>query len=254
MSHVDVRFEAVTKTFRLGGVRNVKEHVLGVSGHRAKPVRIEAVHELSLEITSGEAVALLGHNGSGKSTTLKMLAGTVAPTSGRIWARGRIAPLLELGSGFHPDLTGRENIFLNAAILGIRRRETAARLDDIVAFAEVDTFLDTPVKFFSSGMSARLGFAIAVNVDPDILIVDEVLAVGDENFQEKCLDRMQSFKRDGRTVILVTHSYDQAAAFCERALVLDHGRLTFDGPAAEAEPAYHASSRATASSSPAQRS
>jgi ABC-2 type transport system ATP-binding protein len=240
---VAVRFESVTKSFRLASTKHLKEMLLGVSGHRRKAVTIEAVRHLDLEIAQGETVALLGHNGSGKSTTLKMLAGTVAPTSGRIWARGRIAPLLELGSGFHPDLTGRENVFLNAAILGISRPETIRRLDEIVDFAEVEDFLDTPVKFYSSGMSVRLGFAIAVNVEPQILLVDEVLAVGDEDFQAKCLARMQRFKDEGRTVLLVTHSLQQAQSFCERALVLDHGTLMYDGPALAAEDAYHRSSR-----------
>ena len=238
-----VRFEGVTKSFRLSSTKSIKERLLGVSGHRSKATTVEAVRDLDLEIQQGESVALLGHNGSGKSTSLKMLAGTIAPTRGRIWARGRIAPLLELGSGFHPDLTGRENIFLNAAILGIKRDEVAHRLDDIVAFAEVDDFLETPVKFYSSGMSVRLGFAIAVNVEPDILLVDEVLAVGDEDFQGKCLARMQRFKDEGRTVVLVTHSLEQAQGFCERALVLDHGSLLYDGHARGAADAYHRSSR-----------
>jgi ABC-2 type transport system ATP-binding protein len=240
---VAIRFEEVSKSFRLSRSKSVKERLLGVAGHRERPVVVQAVRHLHLDIAQGESVALLGHNGSGKSTTLKMLAGTVTPSTGRIWARGRIAPLLELGSGFHPDLTGRENVFLNAAILGIRRQEAARRLDDIVAFAEVGEFLDTPVKFYSSGMAVRLGFAIAVNVDPEIMLVDEVLAVGDEEFQRKCLERMQAFRDEGRTVVLVTHALEQAVAFCDRALVLDHGRLTYDGPAAGVADAYHHSSR-----------
>jgi ABC-2 type transport system ATP-binding protein len=240
---VAVRFADVSKSFRLAGSRSVKERLLGVAGHRRKSVTLEAVRHLDLDIEQGDSVALLGHNGSGKSTTLKLLAGTVAPSTGRIFARGRIAPLLELGSGFHPDLTGRENVFLNAAILGISRRETERRLDEIVDFAQVEEFLDTPVKFYSSGMSGRLGFAIAVNVEPDILLVDEVLSVGDADFQARCLERMDRFKRESRTVVLVTHSLDQAVEFCERALVLDHGALTYDGPASLAATAYHQSSR-----------
>jgi ABC-2 type transport system ATP-binding protein len=241
---VAIRFEDVKKSFRVRQSKSMKEFVLGVSGHRSRTVLIHAVQGLNLQVEQGESVALLGHNGSGKSTTLKMLAGTVTPSSGRIWARGRIAPLLELGAGFHPDLTGRENVFLNAALLGISRTEARHRLDDIVAFAEIDSFLDTPVKFYSSGMSVRLGFAIAVNADPEILLVDEVLAVGDENFQDKCLERMEQLKAEGRTVVLVTHSLDQAISFCDRALVLDHGLLTYDGPADSAGEAYHRSSRA----------
>jgi ABC-2 type transport system ATP-binding protein len=244
---VSIRFDAVSKRFRLSQTKALKEMLLGVAGQRRSPVVIEAVRDLTLEVSEGESVALLGHNGSGKSTSLKMLAGTVAPSSGRIWARGRIAPLLELGSGFHPDLTGRENVFLNAAILGIKRSETARRLDEIVAFAEVEEFLDTPVKFYSSGMAVRLGFAIAVNVEPDILLVDEVLSVGDESFQAKCLDRMRAFKDSGRTIVLVTHSLGQAQAFCDRAVVLDHGALIYDGHARAAEEAYHRSSRGSVS-------
>jgi ABC-2 type transport system ATP-binding protein len=240
---VAIRFEDVSKTFRLRGSNSLKEMLLGVSGHRRKSAVVHAVQRLDLEISQGETVALLGHNGSGKSTSLKMLAGTVAPTTGRIWARGRVAPLLELGAGFHPDLTGRENVYLNAAILGIKRAEALKRLDQIVEFAEVGDFLETPVKFYSSGMTVRLGFAIAVNVDPDILLVDEVLAVGDEDFQAKCLARMQDFKREGRTVVLVTHSLRQAQSFCDRAVVLDHGRLSYDGPMRTADEAYHRSSR-----------
>lgn len=240
-----VRLEDVSKRFRLSQTKSVKERLLGVSGHRPRSQVVEAVHHLNLEIAEGESIALLGHNGSGKSTTLKMLAGTVAPTSGQIWARGRIAPLLELGAGFHPDLTGRENIFINAAILGIPRRRTQDLLDEIVDFAEIGEFIDTPVKFYSSGMSVRLGFAIAVNVDPDILLVDELLAVGDSDFQERCLARMVEYKASGRTFILVTHSLDQAMEFCDRAVVLNHGRVAYDGGAAQAADAYHASRRSS---------
>lgn len=243
---VAVRFEHVSKSFRLSQTKNLKEGLLGVAGHRPKATFVHAVRDLHLDIAQGESVALLGHNGSGKSTTLKMLAGTITPSAGRISARGRIAPLLELGAGFHPDLTGRENVFLNAAILGIDRTEARRRLDDIIGFAEIDEFLDTPVKFYSSGMSVRLGFAIAVNVDPEILLVDEVLAVGDQEFQDKCTQRMQELKDDGRTLILVTHSLAQAETFCTRAVVMDHGVPAYDGPMAGASDAYARSSRAHA--------
>lgn len=240
---VAVRFERVSKSFRISQTKSFKEMLLGVSGHRTRPVLIDAVRDLSLDIEQGESVALLGHNGSGKSTTLKMLAGTIAPTAGRVYARGRIAPLLELGAGFHPDLTGRENVFLNAAILGIERREVHRRLERIIDFAEIEDFLDTPVKFYSSGMSVRLGFAIAVNVEPEILLVDEVLAVGDESFQTKCLGRMRQLQGEGRTVVLVTHAFQQAEAFCGRAVVLSHGTTLYDGPMAGAAGAYTSSSR-----------
>lgn len=245
MTRTAVLFEGVNKTFRISATKSLKDRLLGIAGERRAPAVVRAVRDLDLDITEGESVALLGHNGSGKSTTLKMLAGTIAPSSGRVWARGRIAPLLELGAGFHPDLTGRENVFMNSAILGIKRQEAARNLDRIVSFAEMEDFLDTPVKFYSSGMTVRLGFAIAVNVDPEILLVDEVLAVGDQDFQDKCLARMQALKQEGRTVVLVTHSLDQAAAFCERAVVMDHGRAVYAGPMSGATQAYHDSSRAS---------
>jgi ABC-2 type transport system ATP-binding protein len=238
-----IRFEGVSKSFRITRTKSLKDMLLGVAGHRERPVVFDAVRDLNLEVDEGESVALLGHNGSGKSTTLKMLAGTVGPSSGRIWARGRIAPLLELGAGFHPDLTGRENLFLNGAILGLERNQIRRLLDEIVAFAEVSEFLDTPVKFYSSGMAVRLGFAIAVHVEPEILLVDEVLAVGDEDFQKKCLNRMRQLQEAGKTIVLVTHSLRQAEEFCSRAVVLDHGEVTHDGNVADAAPAFAASSR-----------
>ena len=245
---VAVRFEHVSKSFRISRTKSVKELLLGVSGHRTRSVVLHAVTDLDLEIEVGESVALLGHNGSGKSTTLKMLAGTISPSSGQVWARGRIASLLELGAGFHPDLTGRENVFMNSAILGISRHEVERRLDGIVEFAEVADFLDTPVKFYSSGMAVRLGFAIAVNVEPEILLVDEVLAVGDEAFQRKCLECMGQLQAQGRTIVLVTHSLAQAEGFCGRALVLNHGVPVYDGPITGAAQAYHDSARTPADS------
>ena len=243
---VAIRFEHVHKSFRISQTKTVKEHLLGVAGHRTSAVVLEAVKDLNVDVQVGESVALLGHNGSGKSTSLKMLAGTIAPSSGKVYARGRIAPLLELGAGFHPDLTGRENVFMNSAILGIRREEVARRLDEIVDFAEVADFLDTPVKFYSSGMAVRLGFAIAVNVEPEILLVDEVLAVGDESFQAKCLQRMRQLQVDGRTIVLVTHALAQAETFCDRALVLNHGETVYDGPIQGAAQPYHDSARVPA--------
>ena len=243
---VAIRFEHVHKSFRISQTKTVKEHLLGVAGHRTSAVVLQAVKDLNVDVNVGESVALLGHNGSGKSTSLKMLAGTIAPSRGKVYARGRIAPLLELGAGFHPDLTGRENVFMNSAILGIRREEVARRLDEIVDFAEVADFLDTPVKFYSSGMAVRLGFAIAVNVEPEILLVDEVLAVGDESFQAKCLQRMKQLQVDGRTIVLVTHALAQAETFCDRALVLNHGETVYDGPIQGAAQPYHESARVPA--------
>jgi ABC-2 type transport system ATP-binding protein len=189
-----------------------------------------ALSDINIEIAEGETLGLLGHNGSGKSTLLKCIAGILQPTTGFIKIRGRIAALLELGSGFHPDLSGRENVYLNAAILGISKREISKRFDDIVEFAEIGDFIDNQVKYYSSGMYVRLGFAVAVNLDPDILLVDEVLAVGDENFQRKCIDRVRQFQREGRTIVFVTHGPDMTRQICDRVAVLDGGSVVALGP------------------------
>jgi len=194
-----------------------------------------AVRELSFEVRSGEVVGIIGRNGAGKSTLLKMLSRITDPTAGRIRLRGRVASLLEVGTGFHPDLSGRENIFLNGAILGMTRVEIRRRLDEIVAFAEVEKFLDTPVKRYSSGMYVRLAFAVAAHLDPEILIIDEVLAVGDASFQRKCLDKLQSATRDdGRTVLFVSHNLASVRQLCSRTLVLQAGRLVCDASPVEA--------------------
>jgi len=240
-----ISFEHVSKTYTIAQVRLLKDLVLGVRGHRPRPITVNALTDVNFTVDEGDTVALLGHNGSGKSTALKLLAGIIAPSSGTIRARGRIAPLLEIGSGFHPDLTGRENVYVKGVILGIPRAEIRRRFDEIVDFAELEGFLDLPVKFYSSGMMVRLGFSIAVNVNPDILLLDEVLAVGDAAFQEKSLARLQALRTDGRTIILVTHNMKSAQDFCRRALVLDHGRVTFDGLASDAADAYLNSTRSS---------
>ena len=197
-----------------------------------------ALRDIELEIEEGQTFGLLGHNGSGKSTLLKCTAGIVQPTSGEIMTRGRVAALLELGAGFQPAMSGRENIYLNASLLGMSRKYVDRRFDDIVAFAELEQFIDNQVKYYSSGMYIRLGFAVAVHMDPDILIVDEVLAVGDELFQRKCFDRVRQFQREGRTIVVVTHSPDLVRQVCDRAAVLDHGHLVGLGSPAEAVRSY----------------
>jgi lipopolysaccharide transport system ATP-binding protein len=197
-----------------------------------------ALKELSFAIPVGEAVGIIGRNGAGKSTLLKVLSRITPPTTGEVRLRGRVGSLLEVGTGFHPELTGRENIFLNGAVLGMQRREIARRFDEIVAFAEVDRFLDTPVKRYSSGMYVRLAFAVAAHLEPDILIVDEVLAVGDAEFQRKCLGKMGEVAGAGRTVLFVSHALQMISTLTTRVLLLDAGRLVFDGPTAEGLAAY----------------
>src|SRR5918994_1349506 len=193
-----------------------------------------ALRDVDLEIGAGQTVGLIGPNGSGKSTLLKVLSGILAPTTGTVTVRGRIASLLELGAGFNGELTGRENIYLNAAILGLSRRETERYFDEIVAFAELEPFIDNQVKHYSSGQYVRLGFAVAVHVSPDILLVDEVLAVGDESFQRKCLNKIREFQQRGCTILFVTHALDLIPRICSRGVVLDHGRVLHDGDPVEA--------------------
>jgi len=188
-----------------------------------------ALRDLTFAVDSGETLGLIGSNGSGKSTCLKLLTHILEPTTGHISVQGRVSALLELGSGFHPELTGRENIFLHGSVLGLSRREMAMRLDDIVAFAELERFVDVPVKLYSSGMYVRLAFAIAINVNPDVLLIDEVLAVGDQNFQEKCLERIHEIKARGVTIVFVSHSLDAIRTMCDRTIWLDKGVMREDG-------------------------
>lgn len=230
---VAVRVEDVSKSFRRYHEKavSVKERV--VNRRRTTFEEFWALSDVSLEIGTSETAGLIGANGSGKSTLLKCVAGIILPTKGRITTRGRIASLLELGAGFHPDLTGRENVFLNASILGLSRRETERHFDAIVGFAELEAFIDTQVRHYSSGMYVRLGFAVAVHVDPEILIVDEVLAVGDEAFQRRCLGRIRDFQREGRTIVFVTHAVDLVREICTRAFFLEKGHLVSQGRPSE---------------------
>jgi ABC-2 type transport system ATP-binding protein len=215
----------VSKHFKVAHERypSLKEKVIHLGRNPGED--FVALHPMSIEIAEGTTFGLLGHNGSGKSTLLKCIAGLLRPTTGEIETRGRLAALLELGAGFQAELTGRENIFLNGAILGMSKRDLARRFDEIVAFAELEQFIDTQVRFYSSGMYVRLGFAVAVSVEPDILLVDEVLSVGDEAFQRKCLERVEQFQQEGRTIVVVTHAADLVRRVCQVAAVLDHGHL-----------------------------
>src|SRR5947207_954314 len=200
-----------------------------VTKFRVRAEEFWALKDVGFDVPEGSTTGLIGPNGSGKSTLLRIVAGILRPSEGRVLTRGRIAALLELGAGFHPELTGRENVYLNASILGLSRRDTDAVFDDIVAFAELEDFIDNQVKFYSSGMFVRLGFAVAVHVDPAVLLVDEVLAVGDEAFQRKCLDRVRQFQREGRTIVFVTHVADLVRQICDEALMLEHGRIQAAG-------------------------
>jgi ABC-2 type transport system ATP-binding protein len=197
-----------------------------------------ALRGIKAQIAQGETVGILGHNGSGKSTLLKCIAGILQPTSGEIEVYGSLAAMLELGAGFSPDLSGRDNIYLNGSLLGLSRREMDRRFDDIVAFAELEQFIDNQVKYYSSGMYVRLGFAVAVNVDPDVLLVDEVLAVGDERFQAKCMERIRQFQIEGRTIVFVSHAADLMRQFCDRVIVLHHGEVVALAPPGEAIRAF----------------
>ena len=219
-----IEIDGVSKRFRLFRQKpsSFKQRVLTA---RSRADELWALHDVSFDVREGTTFGLIGHNGSGKTTLLKCIAGILRPTSGTIRQRGRLAALLELGAGFHPELTGRENVYLNASFLGLSRKETDRVYDDVVAFAELEEFMDNQVKFYSSGMLVRLAFAVAVHVDPDVLLVDEVLAVGDEAFQAKCIERVRQFQREGRTIVLVTHALDTVRDICDRAAMLHHGRV-----------------------------
>lgn len=229
-----IEVDHVTKEFRLGAERSLKRTLLdGARRMAGKPVEerppFKALDDVHFSIEPGEVVGIIGHNGAGKSTLLKLLANIASPTHGRVAVRGRVAPLIEVGAGLIGELTGRENVFLNAAILGMSKAEITRKLDDIVAFAELEEFIDTPIKRYSSGMQVRLGFAIATSVPADVLIVDEVIAVGDLAFQRKCFDRMEHLiLSQGRTVLLVSHNIRQVERMCSRAILLDHGRVALD--------------------------
>jgi len=248
-----LRVEGLGKSYRIGerepykALRDVITDMLTAPVRlargirRAKPAptdRIWALSGVSFDVRQGEVLGLIGRNGAGKSTLLKVLSRITEPTEGQVTLRGRVGSLLEVGTGFHPELTGRENIFLNGTILGMRRAEIARRFDEIVEFSGVERFLDTPVKRYSSGMQVRLAFAVAAHLEPEILLVDEVLAVGDAEFQEKCLGKMRDVTREGRTVVFVSHNLAAVRSLCTRALLLEQGQLVFDGSADHAVDRY----------------
>ncbi|HEX7355889.1 MAG TPA: ABC transporter ATP-binding protein [Mycobacteriales bacterium] len=230
MTRPAVVVDGVSKSFRLYHERNGSLKAALMRGGRARYEEFPALSDVSLQIPQGSTFGLMGVNGSGKSTLLKCIANILRPDSGTILTAGKLAALLELGSGFHPELSGRENIFLNGSILGLSRSDLDARFDDIVGFAGVETFIDQPVKNYSSGMYVRLGFSIAINVDPDVLLVDEVLAVGDQEFQDKCAAKFAEFKRNGKTVILVSHALGSMRQMCDEVAWLDAGKVVDVGP------------------------
>lgn len=234
----EIEFRNVTKTFLIRDSRSLRELATSVLSGRGLGHEFFALRNVSFSVRHGETVGIIGRNGSGKSTALKLMAGVTAPTEGEVLVVGRVSPLIELGAGFHPDLTGRENVHLNASILGMSSREIEDQYESIVAFAELEEFIDTPVKRYSSGMYGRLGFAVAVHSNPDLLLVDEVLSVGDAFFQEKCLERMREFKASGMTIVLVSHSPALISEFCDRAIWLDHGHLLREGRAEDVVAEY----------------
>ena len=243
MSEAAIVVSAIGKRYRIG--ENERYATLRSSlekfFRRGKGPEAEsfwALNDISFEAQSGEVIGIIGRNGAGKSTLLKILSRITDPTKGRVQIRGRVGCLLEVGTGFHPELSGRDNVFLNGTILGMRRAEITRHFDEIVAFAEVEKFIDTPVKHYSSGMYLRLAFAVAAHLQPEILIVDEVLAVGDARFQKKCLDKMEDVSRQGRTVLFVSHNMPSVTRLCPRTILLDRGNVVADGPSHEVVTAY----------------
>ena len=235
-----IRVDHVSRRFRVypQPVRTLKEML--VARGRVKGRDVEALTDVSFEVQPGEAVGLIGRNGSGKTTLLKVVAGIIKPSDGRVAVGGRIGSLLELGAGFHPEFTGRENVYLNGSILGLKREVIRRHMAEIVAFSELERFMELPVRTYSSGMVMRLGFAVAAHLDVDVLLLDEVFAVGDEEFQRKCFGKIHEFKQRGGTIVFVSHDAAAVERLCTRAVLLREGRLVFDGPVREAITRYHA--------------
>jgi ABC-type polysaccharide/polyol phosphate transport system ATPase subunit len=248
-----IRLEGVTLRYRVPRekIRSFKEYTIRKLKRLVVFDEIEAVRDFNFLVQPGETVGVVGRNGAGKSTLFKLIARVLYPTVGRVVVAGRIAPLLELGLGFHGELTGRENVLLQGALLGFSRREMRERLADIVAWAELEEFIDSPIRTYSSGMTARLAFAVATDVEPDILLVDETLAVGDERFQAKCKERIEAFRQAGKTVLLVSHNLAQVNENCRRVVWIHKGRLIRDGDARKVTAAYHAWSLTGAADVPA---
>ena len=220
---------SVSRRFKVYPQRNVTLKEAIVRRRHMRPILVEALRDVSFRIDPGESVGFMGRNGSGKTTLLRLIAGVFRPSSGRLSVSGRVGSLLELGAGFHPDFTGRENIYLSASIYGLRRQQVDRSLDEIVAFSELEQFIDLPIRTYSAGMHMRLGFSVAVNIDADVLLLDEVFAVGDEAFQRKCIGRILNFKKEGKTIAFVSHSGAALERMCDRALLLRQGSVEYDG-------------------------
>jgi lipopolysaccharide transport system ATP-binding protein len=262
MCNVALRMENVYKKFHKGQVYDsLRDLIPALTGRLFREPELNdederefwALQDVSFEVKRGEAFGIIGNNGAGKSTALKILSRIMKPSKGSMLVNGRLSALLEVSAGFHPDLTGRENIFLNGTILGMKRRDIEARLDEIIAFSGIEEFIDTPVKRYSSGMHARLGFSVAAHVDPEVLLVDEVLSVGDYSFQQKCIQKLRAVIQSGATVLFVSHNLRTVAEFCQRCLLLEHGRTAALGPTNEVVATYIRRQRATAEQDSSQR-
>lgn len=235
---VVIKVSHVNKDFKVyfDRANTIKERLLFWNRNRHEERRV--LKDINLEIKKGETVALVGVNGSGKSTLLKLITGIIYPNKGKLETKGKLVSLLELGAGFHPDFSGRENIYFNAAIFGLSRKEIDRRLDDIIKFSELEDYIDNPVRTYSSGMYMRLAFSIAINVDAEILLIDEILAVGDQHFQERCYSKMMELKNQGKTMVFVTHSMNAVRKYCDRAVWLYQGEVHMDGPTEEVVEEY----------------
>jgi ABC-type polysaccharide/polyol phosphate transport system ATPase subunit len=240
---IPIRLENITQRFRVIQERpdSLRELFSNFFRHESSYHDFDAVKNVSFDVQHGQMLGLIGRNGSGKSTLLKIVAGVYRPTSGKVEVNGSLAPLIELGAGFHHDLTGRENILLNGLLMGYSKREMLEREERIIEFAEIGDFIDAPVKQYSSGMYMRLAFSVATEIDPDILLIDEILAVGDAPFQQKCIQRMQSFRQADKTILFVSHSMDQVARLCDRAILIEQGTIIANGPPEEVIAMYQSS-------------
>lgn len=242
---VAIEVQRVNKQFVLRHTRSLKEAVVWLLKGRKGDIskKFHALHDVDLEVRQGETVALLGLNGSGKSTLLKHISGVMLPDTGTVRTRGKVAGLIEVGAGFHHDLSGRDNVYLNGAILGMTEAQINDQFDSIVEFAEIGEFIDTEVRFYSSGMYLRLAFSVAVHTDPEVFLVDEILAVGDEPFQRKCLGKIRELSAAGKTLVVVSHDLDLVSRICDRGVVLEHGNIIFDGSIANAVARLRSGSR-----------